>query len=300
VTVACVIVNFNGVPDTLRAVESLTAQSRPPDWIIVVDNGSTMDESTQLQGTDAQSVVVLRKSVNLGFAAGCNEGIRYAQERGCRYIMVLNNDIWVESEALAWLVRALDSSSDSAACPLIVRMDNPDVVWAAGGEMNLRTAQLGHRLQGRPRAAARHRQQVDFASGCALMLKSEVFREVGLLPERWFLYFEDTEFCAQLQRAGRTIAYVPEAVVQHRGAASVARSDANYFFYWRNYLLFVREWMVGPARILGLFRIVITIAGMASFNTVAGRGTRARMLVLALAAAARGDWNNTSMQKRLR
>lgn len=281
VTTACVVVNFNGHRDTLRAVESLEAQSTPPDLIIVVDNGSAPQEARLLAEKLSERVVLLRNPVNLGFAGGCNEGIRYAQAHKCARVLILNNDIWAEPDAVASLSRALDSGADSAACPLIVRMDDPNVVWAAGGELNLQTGRFGHRLKGAHRRAAQRSRRVNFASGCALMVNTEVFREIGLLPERWFLYFEDTEFCAQLARAGRTIAYVPGAVVQHLGQASTSRSDANYYFFWRNYLLFVLEWMRGPAKVLALTRILATMAAIAGYNVMVGRPRRARMIVAA-------------------
>jgi len=300
VTVACVVVNFNGYEDTVKALASLIAQSRPPETIIIVDNGSTNDDASLLSRHASEQVVILRSPVNVGFAGGCNEGIRLAQQIGSQYILILNNDIWAEPNAVESLLRALEQGTDSVACPLIVRMDNPDVVWAAGGDLDLRTCTFRHRLAGAPRSAAGDARPVSFASGCALMVKSEVFTELGLLPERWFLYFEDTDFCARLTRAGRTIGFVPQAVVQHVGGAAVRRSDINYFLYWRNYLLFVGEWMRGPAKTMVLARILTKMAAIAIFNLMVGRPSRARMIVAAATSGLRRDWGMDAARELLR
>lgn len=290
-TVACVVVNFNGTSDTANLLASLKGQSLRPARIIVVDNGSTEDELELLAPLEADGVVILRNGTNLGFAGGCNVGIREAMASHARYILLLNNDTWAEPTALEFLVRALELGSDSAVCPMIVRMDDPTVVWAAGGTLDLRLGIVRHRLQGKPRWAAQQPERVDLASGCALLIRTEALIEVGLIPERWFLYFEDTEFCALLRRSGRTIGYVPQAVIRHIGGASVGRTDVNYFYYWRNYLFFVREWVDGRFRGVAMTRVLVTMAAIFAFNLIVGRRTRARAILAAGVRGLRGDWS---------
>jgi GT2 family glycosyltransferase len=293
-SVACVIVNYNGSADTIRAITSLEPQLEQQDFIVIVDNGSEVDDADKLRTVASERILIVQTGRNLGFAGGCNAGIRRALQARCNYVFILNNDIWAEDCALQRLVQTLEHDPDlAAACPLIVRMDDISRVWAAGGYINLRRGRFGHRFEGASRSAASASCTVNFAPGCALMVRSQALLTVGMLPERWFLYFEDAEFGLKLAQSGLSIRYVPDAVIRHAIAASVRRTDINYFFYWRNYLLFIHEWMRGSARLGAMARVLGTMATIAAFNIVIAKPGRARMIATAAAHGLRREWGPT-------
>ena len=130
--VAIILVNWNGLEDTLACLESLAAQSYRDCTIIVVDNGSSEDVS--LIAMRHPEVVLIRNQENLGFSGGNNIGIRKAAELGTEYCWILNNDTEVAPDCLARLVQALDNDAGLAAVahPIFYFYDRR-LQWFAGG-----------------------------------------------------------------------------------------------------------------------------------------------------------------------
>ena len=122
------------------------------------------------------------------------------------------------------------------------------------------------------------------------MLTREAFEAVGLFPERWFLYFEDVEFSLNLTGKGMKIAYVPDAVVKHAEGSTMKQTTENYFYYWRNYLLFLDEYARGWPRVYQMSRTLAMMLLMIAANLVYRKPWRARLLVQAAYAGLRHDW----------
>jgi GT2 family glycosyltransferase len=205
--VAAVIPNWNGAGRLERCLESLEAQTRRFDQVIVVDNGST-------DGSSALAQVRLER--NCGFAVAVNHGITAAT--GADWIAILNNDVVLHP---AWLEILLDSPSDYGMLTgRTLQMHQPSLLDGAGDALSLglAAARLGH---GAPDGETYDRPRPVFGvCFAASLIHADVFRRVGLLEERFFAYLEDAEFCLRAQLAGFRGWYEPMAVAWHEGSAS--------------------------------------------------------------------------------
>jgi GT2 family glycosyltransferase len=253
--IAVVIVNWNGRALLNACLDSVLAQTPPPDLVFVVDNAST-DGSAEYVRSSWPTVSVLETGANLGFAGGNNVGIRAALDAGADAILLLNNDAQLLPDALGHLRSSLERGGDHvwAAAPKIVYRAAPDVIWAAGGRFDWwRGVVVDRGLNERDDGQYDRPERVESATACCLLVRSVAFREVGLLDESYFMYFEDAEFSARLARAGRGIAYEPRARVLHdvfgsSGGAPNRPSRVALYYSTRNRSRFITRHAPDPIR----------------------------------------------------
>lgn len=232
-SVAVVVLNWNGWRDTLTCLDSLTQLDYPSVEVIVVDNGSDDDSVDRIRAA-YPGVTMLESVSNLGFSGGCNIGIRDAFARGFDYVWLLNNDAKADRRALATLVANAESDSRiGAVASIIYHMDRPDTVefWG-GGYVNLWSGTLQI-----PTAPAR----LNCMFGCSLLLRRRALERTGLLNERFFLYWEDTDLSVRIRKAGYRLTVEPESRIWHRGSASAGTdTPSQAFHYHRSATLFYR------------------------------------------------------------
>jgi len=240
--VAVVVVNWNRRDDTLACLASLQRSDYPRLDVIVVDNGSS-DGSAAAIRAGFPRATTLEAGDNLGFVEGCNRGIDAARRRSAAYALLLNNDTEIAPDCVRLLVEAAESSPEIGVVgPTICYCDRPQIVWSAGGTIDWhhgRTRMLGldQRDEGQFGQLSR---PVDFVSGCALLAKMNVVNHVGPLDRRFFAYYEETEWCVRIKRAGFTILHVPRAKVWHKTPpASAPPSFLVHYYMTRNRLLFL-------------------------------------------------------------
>jgi GT2 family glycosyltransferase len=213
-----IIVNYNGIEDTLRCLGSLR-HSQTPLRVVVVDNASTRAGIEEVERAFPE-VTLLRSSCNLGFGRGNNLGLRWAlANTACEYVLLLNNDALVEPGTIGTLEHTLDNSLETGlVTPRIVLADAPEALWYGGGFVDWRkgSARTPGYLGPADAPAARIGGPVTFASGCAMLIRRSVLEQVGGFDPRYFMYEEDVELGLRIQRAGWSLRYVPEAVALHR------------------------------------------------------------------------------------
>lgn len=228
-----VVLNWNRPLDTIDCVRSLLAQTYPACHILIVDNGSH-DDSLALFGQLLPGTPVLSLPANLGFAKAMNLGISEALRLGAQGVLLLNNDTVLHSKALEHMVQAIDDKTGIVA-PLILYSQDPDVIWAAGGRLRWRLMDVYGVQRGKPAsilAAAPERIECDFVPGAAMLIMRRALCEVGLLDERFFMYYEDLDYCVRLRTAGFSIYLARLALVWHKVAASSGGSDSPSERYW--------------------------------------------------------------------
>jgi GT2 family glycosyltransferase len=248
--VALIILCYNGFDDTLACLRSLAQIDYPRDRyeIVIVDNASS-DGTPQTVRAAFPTATVIETGANLGFAAGNNVGIRYALEQNHDYVLLLNNDTEVAANFLRMLVDAAESDpAIGVAGPTIYYYERPDLIWSAGGMIDWRqgtSRMYTDKSDINPQVVLR---DVDFVTGCALLCKRTALERAGLLDERFFMYYEETEWCVRIARAGFRIVHAPGATVLHKIPLN-ARFDKEYLAYYmtRNRLLFLRATGVGFA-----------------------------------------------------
>lgn len=239
--VAIIVLTYNGISDTLACLASLERLTYPAERydVVVVDNASRDGTPAQVRSAFPQAIVIENR-VNLGFAAGNNVGLRYAQVHGYDYVLLLNNDTEVAPDMLEQLVAAAETDSAIAAVgPIIYYYDAPQRIWSAGGSIDWRRGicRMASEEDDHGQYPAR---VVDFVTGCAMLIRVAVLDRVGLLDERFFMYFEETEWCVRAARAGYYCYFTPTAKVWHKIPLN-ARFDREYLAYYmtRNRLLFL-------------------------------------------------------------
>jgi GT2 family glycosyltransferase len=236
-----IILCYNGVVDTLACLESLRRVTHPSFDTLVVDNAS--QDGTPLQVRQHfPEVAVIETGANLGFAAGNNVGLRYALERGYDYALLLNNDTVVDPDFLTLLISTAQQNPEAGVVgPTIYYYDQPDLIWSAGGSINWKIGQTTMYTDPAGPESAEQPRAVAFVTGCALLISRAAIERAGLLDERFFMYYEETEWCVRVGRAGFTILHVPAAKIWHKIPLN-ARCDKEYIAYYmtRNRLLFLR------------------------------------------------------------
>lgn len=241
--VTAVLLNWNGYDHTSACLKSLADVSWPQLKILVVDNASTDDSPVQLQQTFPDVEIILNRE-NLGFAAGCNVGIKHALGAGTDYILLLNNDTLVDPGFLEPLVEMAQSRPGIGAVGgKIYKASEPDVIWDAGGFIDWLKG-CGRRRGSGQVDQGQHDQPtpVGFVTGCMMLVKVDVFAKAGLLPEVYFFGVEEWEYGLQVRRAGYELWYTPESKIWHKVGGSNDGLDPAFFYnYLRSRLLFMRR-----------------------------------------------------------
>jgi GT2 family glycosyltransferase len=238
-----VIVNWNLKDDTLACVESLVAAGALLKHIIVVDNGSSDGSPQALRERFGTVLSLLEGRENLGFARGNNIGIQYALDHAARWILLLNNDTHVARTFLTELAQVVDQDQHfSILAPLILYHDFPDRIWYLGDRL-IPGLLFTHSLC-RGQKDNRYLPTllpVDFITGCAMLVKREVFERVGLFDPALFMYGEDVDFCWRARVAGFHLAVAPRAKMWHKVSTSSNRDrQSSRFLRTRNQNRFYR------------------------------------------------------------
>ena len=252
--IAVVTVNYNTADDTTAFLHSLKHVKTPDLEIetIVVDNGSKKNYKLP---DGLKNTTLLRSETNTGFSGGYNIGMKEALKHGADYILIVNNDTEMDPDMILNLLKILESDPKiGVTTPKIYFAKGhefhkdrykPDelgkVFWFAGGHTDWNNVMSIHRgIDEVDHGQYDKTEKIDFASGCAMFFKREVLETVGLLDDRYFLYYEDADLNERVKRAGYKIYYVPTAKLIHINAASTggAGNVLHDYFLTRNKMLF--------------------------------------------------------------
>ena len=242
--VCAITLNWNRLNDTIQCLESLEQLDYANKQILVVDNGSTdgSPDAIRARFPDVEQIV---NSRNLGFAGGFNVGLRRALEIGVEFAFIVNNDTMVAADALELLVAAAEPADVGLTAPLIYYADAPDQIWSAGARRNPVTLELtGNHGRGQIFTKVTERE---FLSGCGMLIKTGVLERVGLLDERFFMYYEDSDYALRVQQAGFRQLLVPQSRMWHKVSRSSEGRDspAERYLMGKSSALFFRKHVKG-------------------------------------------------------
>jgi GT2 family glycosyltransferase len=215
-----VTLNWNRCADTLAFLESCAQQTYSDIRTLVVDNGST-DSSVETISAQFPQVEQIANGRNLGFAAGANVGLQHALRHGADYVFLANNDTTLAADALAVLVSAAQAHDAAIASPAIFYASAPERVWWLGARRRPWTLEVA--------PLDTHGSEpftVDFVTGCGMLISRRCLEPVGMFDEQFFMYYEDSDYCLRVQRAGMRILVVPRARMWHKVATSSGGSDS--------------------------------------------------------------------------
>jgi hypothetical protein len=260
--VACVILNRNRREDTLECLRSVQGGTYGNLHTIVLDCQST-DGSVDAVRSAFPGVRIIELERNLGYPGNNNVGIRAAIESGADWVFVLNDDAVLAPDCVAQLLEAgRDDPRIGVLGPMVYHHDEPDVIQSAGGGLT-RLWQEFHRGQNeRDRGQFREPWPAQWISGCAILVRRGVIETAGLLDERFFIYWDETEWCVRASKAGWRIVHVPAAKVWHKGVQRDYRPKPYVTYYsTRNRLLMLKiQHAPIAARVLAWAQIVRTLA----------------------------------------
>ena len=218
--VCCIVLNWNGRELVLACLASL-AQSRYGNaLLVVVDNAST-DGSVVAVRAQYPNVEVIENDTNLRWAGGNNVGIHYGLAQGADYILLLNNDIEVAPDMIARLVEAAEADPGiGLLAPKIYYHAQRDLIWYAGGRASLWRGLFWHvGIRQQDRGQFDSPGPIDYITGCAMLIRQEVAREVGDIDTAFIAYGEDVDYSFRVQAAGFGLALVPGARMWHKVSA---------------------------------------------------------------------------------
>ena len=253
-----ITVNYNGLKDTCALIDSIPFNEDME--VIVVDNGSQEDEASILQKR-YPTIKVIRSDRNLGFAGGNNLGIKAA--RG-RYLYLINNDTIFKNFNPQALIQRLEFSKKiGVTCPKIRFAWGNNLIQFAGytplSPITVRNKAIGFGEEDKGQYDTPH--QTPYAHGAAMMLKREIIQEVGLIPECYFLYYEELDWSMMITRAGYEIWYEPASTIYHKESQSTGQnSPLRTYYITRNRLLLVKRNWSGFTQLLSYCYLMTIVA----------------------------------------
>lgn len=279
-SVAVILVNWNGYPFTAKCLRTLAEVGYKNFSVIVVDNGST-DGSLKKLKTEFPNTVHLENKENLGFTGGNNTGISYALESGFDAILLLNNDTEVRPDFLEELVDFQNQHPDAGMVqPLILFNQDRNVIWSAGGKFN-KTLAISSTLTDRKAINDGFHpvgSELDWATGCCILIPAAVVREVGFLPESYFAYFEDVDWSLRVREKGYKIYLASQSVIFHEAGASSKKKHSEgtlsatvFYLHSRNQLFQLRRYVKFPASFVAWPFHLLKFLGWMSYFCLRGR-----------------------------
>ncbi|MDY6986991.1 MAG: glycosyltransferase family 2 protein [Thermodesulfobacteriota bacterium] len=270
--VSVIIVTWNKKGDVIRLLEQLKEINYPGDNydIIVVDNSSS-DNTVHVIEADYPWVRLIKNPQNLGGAGGFNTGMRWVLENRSesKYMWLLDNDVMVDGNALKELVAVMESSPEAAMCgSKVMNIAKPSEIIEAGAFLDFVS---GKTRSHRPRNDADSVHQVDYVAACSLLVRTESVRQIGMLQEDLFIYWDDMEWGARFNASGQKVLACCASVVYH---PSWGERTADNSAEWRNYyrtrnrLWFFSNYTTGAKRRLLLARIALYSTMFALANCI--------------------------------
>ena len=261
-TVYVIVLNYNGAEETLECLKSLKELNYLNYKVIVVDNCSTDDSLAKITewlsdvgfdqrqpGTNEPSLkkfILIANSENRGYAAGNNVGIRYAMAQSdFKYVWILNHDTVIDKESLGALIERVEVDHKIGLCgSLILNYDKKDVAQLeAGGRFNPllgTTKHIGENLRiDKLLNRETVENRINYISGASVLATKNFLNEIGLMDERYFLFYEEVDWALRL-RGRFKLGYAPQSIVYHKGSVSYQSREtgelADYYMV-RNRIL---------------------------------------------------------------
>lgn len=232
--VAIILLNYNNYQDTIACVETLRRIDYSNWIIVIVDNHSPNTSFAELKKLEEGNIHVIDSGRNGGFAFGNNIGIRYALENGANYVLLLNNDTLVEPDFLSIMIGqgVYQAKGDITTCRIMYN-DDRSKVWYAGGDIDWNNLRAIHRKINKTYSLCENKpEEVSFISGCCMMISREFIEQNGMLPEEYFMYYEDMDYCQHARECGAKLVYIPSAVIYHCVGAAGGGADSPFFIEW--------------------------------------------------------------------
>jgi len=277
-----VLLNWNGVDDTVECIESIKKNTYTNYRIVIVDNGSSGNDVQELRDEYKGKVDIIKAGQNYGFPGGCNIGIKHALEKGADCILLLNNDAVVDGEFLDKLVEVMEKDNKIGIVgSLIYFYDKPDTIQYAGGNINWWLGIDGTYLcNSKDVGQFKGVIEKDYICYASVLIKKDVFRDVGYLDEHYFFSIEEFDFCTRAKRVGYKTVLQPASKIWHKWATSYNKFPAypetmkllKQKLGWRSYKLWWRLYKTYSPPVWFVVPFVLQITPLSHTITLVLRG----------------------------
>ncbi len=275
--VSVIIVSFNKLNPVLKAINSVKNSKLDGEVeVFLIDNSTDLKIKAKLEKIVKKlKVNFFANSENVGFAKAVNQGIKEAIKKQADFVFLLNDDAWIDEMCLNHLISVLKKDSYIAlAGPTIFYAKEPEKIWSSGGIFNKFLASIRipfkNKVIDKNKLKVMEPREVDFLTGCALLIRVECIQKLGLFDESLFFYAEDLEYSLRVKKVGYKLVWVPYAFCWHdiditQGRTSpfvmhhLARSNVivrkkhfskPYYFYY----LFLHFLLFTPFRMFQVLR----------------------------------------------
>jgi GT2 family glycosyltransferase len=272
-----VILNWNLKNDTIACVNSVLASSCKRLRVVVVDNGSQDGSATAFAEHFGETIDLIINEENLGFAKGVNVGIQHVLAQDADWVLLLNNDTIIAPDMIEQLMAVADGRPDvGILAPAIFYHDQPERVWRIG-DRHYRWLPIPVKVPARE-LKVREMLPVDFVTGCGMLIRRQVLSTIGLFDPKYFMYYEDADFCWRAAKAGFAILCVPAARMWHKVSRSTWEdvSHQRYLkhlhrvqFYRRRYSSLAWLYLI-PNTLWVMFRDLVRGNGQAAWACARG------------------------------
>jgi GT2 family glycosyltransferase len=246
--VGVVILNYDSAKDTLAAIDSLLASAYLNLRIVVVDNDSNELDRKALRDRLPTTVEYLAPGRNLGYAAGNNLGIAHLLDQDVDYVLILNPDARVGPDTVAGLIAASERVPDAGMIGPRLLHGNSESIQSDGCVIDWGRAGATSHINagGSARPTSAETAVVDYVTGACVLAPRRLFEDAGLLPEDYFLYFEETHFAVTARRRG-WLSVVDRSVIarHHRRSTGAVPSRAYLYYLTRNRGIFAARFVPG-------------------------------------------------------
>ena len=246
-SISIIIINWKKYELTRNCINSVEKSSFKNFKIILIDNESQNDFSDEINKNE--KIYIIKNKNNEGFARANNQGIKYSLKNGFDYVLLLNNDTLITNNLLDSLIKQSNTLNQKIIQPLILNYDGTKI-WNAGGTINnffgtFKTHKKGESFTG----LKSNMDFTDWFTGCCVLIKSEVFNDIGYFDENFFAYYEDIDFSIRLKANGYSIAMLNDSYLKHFESASSKsnnQSEGNlspyvHYLNIRNHILLLNK-----------------------------------------------------------
>jgi GT2 family glycosyltransferase len=240
-----IILNWNGYKDTIECIESLQRIKYENYKIVIVDNEST-NESVKILKSKYPKIRLFENKENLGFSGGVNIGIKWALKNKADYILLLNNDTFVDKNFLSNLVDTVEGKNMvGIVSPKIYYSDKPNMIFSMGGFKNYAGLYpfIDHEIKKIDTGQYNKLEERDCVIGCCMLIEKNIFKNIGLFDDDYFLYVEDMDFSIRVKNAGYKIFVCQKSKIWHKvsGSSGGEGNLVKEYYNNRNLILFARK-----------------------------------------------------------
>lgn len=293
--VTVIVLCFNGVNLTVGCLESLYKQDYPNMEVVIVDNCST-DGTIPTVTAKFPQVKIVQNNENLGYAMGNNKGMEYALDAKAEAVFLVNNDTRLNENCLSILIKALVANPKIGVIgPKVYTWDCNKSISSAGGIVDWRMANAMNVGMGEEDIGQFSERDVDFVNGCGLLVTRDAILRVGGLDAKFFMYWEETDWCLRIKEAGFEVYFEPAAEMEHKAPIySTSLSPTTLYYITRNRFLFFYRHTPKSIKLIALAQALKGALRGVLENWKANKKAHAKAMQYALLHAATGHWGHVN------